>query len=150
MGSDDIFDMLLLMVVLAIFTPIMLTNSLPLFRGDVGGFDTLIDKTAQKTEEEIKPEEQLLTKDDLLLMATIADSTTRQPAILQLSIDKNNDGVIGYDETSDEITIDELINQKAKVLKYIDNYIEDENDKFILRTLVGANGIEKWVVLENE
>ena len=148
MGSDDIFDILLLIFVLALFSPIMLTNSLPLFRGEVGGFDTLIEKTAKKSDEEITPVENALTRDDLLLMVTIADPSTKQPEILQLSIDKNNDGVIGYDETSDEITIDELINQKAKVLSIINAYIDSKYDKLELCTLVGPNGIEKWVVFK--
>ena len=154
MGADDIFDILLLMLVLAIFTPIMLTNAIPLFKGDIGGFDTLVEKTAQKTDEEIIPVEKSIKKEDLLLMTAIADTTTRQPAFLQLSIDKNNDGivtdsiVVANDELSDEITINEIINQKAKVLSIINTYIVFDDDELEFRTLVGANGIEKWVVFK--
>ena len=37
--SDDAFDAIILIMVLAIFTPIMIYCAIPFFKGDVGGFE---------------------------------------------------------------------------------------------------------------
>jgi len=151
MGTDDVFDILLLLFVLAILTPIMITNSIPLFKGSIGGFDTLIEKTAQKTEQEIVPVENTITKEDLLLMTVIADKSSLEPAVIQFSIDSNGDNIVNdsynlqYDELSNEITIDEIINNKVMVQNTIEDYVPN-NMELKLCTLVGANGIKKWVV----
>jgi hypothetical protein len=151
MGSDDIFDILLLFFVIAILTPIMLKNTLPLFKGDIGGFETLEESTTQKINEEKKPVDDSISKDDLLLMVVVADKTATKPSILQLAVDKNDDGIVNDssnendDELSEDILLDRIINNKADVLRIIDSYVP-YGTKLKLYTLVGSNGIEKWVV----
>ncbi len=135
MGADDIFDILLLILVIAILTPIMIGNAIPMFKGDVGGFNTLIEKTAQQTGGEIKPVERPFTREDVLLMALIADRKTPQPAVFQSVVD----GV------SPEITVDSLLQQRANMLQTLNSYTT-YTGQLKLETYIGNTGIRKWVV----
>jgi|GEM_PF-1072111 len=82
--TDDAFDLITLVMVLAIFTPIMVYCAIPFFKGDVGGFDVQIDKTALSTESEIVPQDPKRTVADLLMMLVVADANTPQPKQLRL------------------------------------------------------------------
>ena len=135
MSSDDIFDILLLLLVLAILTPIMIGNSIPMLRGDVGGFNTLIEKTAQETAGEIKPAERSFTREDVLLMALIADRKAPPPAVFQSVVD----GV------SPEITIDDLLTRRAEVLQTLNSHTTFTG-QLKIETYVGSSGPRKWVV----
>lgn len=136
MGSDDILDILLLVFAIAVLTPIMLANAIPMFKGDVGGFDTLIEKTAQKTGGEIKPVERPFGRDDVLLMTIIADRKTPLPAVFQTA----TDGV------SPEITINNILSQRAYVLQTLNSYIT-YNGPLRIQTYIGSGGMRKWVVV---
>lgn len=84
--SDDAFDMILLIMTLAVFTPIMIYCSIPFFKGEVGGFNVQIEKTALETEGEIVPDERFMTSNDVLLMLVVADKFTPVPNHLQLNV----------------------------------------------------------------
>ncbi|MCD1257377.1 hypothetical protein B5M42_000820 [Paenibacillus athensensis] len=82
--TDDAFDLITLVMVLAVFTPIMVYCAIPFFKGDVGGFDVQIEKTALNTESEIVPVAPERTVADLLMMMVVADAYTPQPRQLRL------------------------------------------------------------------
>ncbi len=152
MGSDDIFDILLLLFIIAILTPIMLQNTLPMFKGEIGGFGTLIEKSVQETDNQTSEDDlTTITKDQLSLMVVVTNKLSPEPLTIQFAVDVNNDGVVtdsadpANDELSDEITFDEVINEKVKILNTIDQYVPDNLD-LKLCTLVGNAGIKKWMV----
>ncbi len=76
---DDEFDVLLLIAVLMLFTPMMLYYTIPYFKGEVGGFDVQIDKTAMESNSEIVPTPRTVTTDDMLYMLLVADKYTPPP-----------------------------------------------------------------------
>ncbi|WP_138755931.1 hypothetical protein [Paenibacillus sinopodophylli] len=84
--ADDAFDMIILIMVLAIFTPIMVYCSIPLFKGEVGGFNVQIEKTALETESEIVPSERKMTTNDVLLMLVVADKFAPEPRNIRLNV----------------------------------------------------------------
>lgn len=135
MGSDDILDILLLLFVIAILTPIMITNAIPLFKGDVGGFHTLIEKTAQESAGEIKPIERPFKREDVLLMAIIADRKMPQPARIQSIVDG----------TSQEITIDDLLNQRVAMLNELNSHTAYDGP-LQLQTYIKNGKLYEWVV----
>ena len=83
--SDDAFDAIILIMVLAIFTPIMIYCAIPFFKGDVGGFEVQIEKTALETKSEIVPTERVMTTDDIMLMLVVADRNTPLPQKIRLN-----------------------------------------------------------------
>lgn len=83
--ADDAFDVITLIMVLAIFTPIMIYCAMPFFKGDVGGFGVQIEKAALATKSEIIPIERPITTDDIMLMLVVADSNTPSPKKIRLS-----------------------------------------------------------------
>lgn len=83
--SDDAFDAIILIMVLAIFTPIMIYCAIPFFKGDVGGFGVQIEKTALETKSEIVPTERDMTTDDVMLMLVVADRNTPLPKKIRLN-----------------------------------------------------------------
>lgn len=84
--SDDAFDVLILIMVVAVFTPIMIYCSIPLFKGEVGGFNVQIEKTALETEREIVPVVNKITTNDVLLMLVVADRFTPQPKHINMNV----------------------------------------------------------------
>lgn len=83
--SDDAFDVLTLILSLALFTPIMVMFAIPLFQGKVGGFDVQIEKTARVTQAEIIPVRREVSTDDILLMLVVADTYTPEPKKLRIN-----------------------------------------------------------------
>lgn len=140
MGADDILDVLLLIFVIAILSPIMITNAIPMIKGDVGGFDTLIDKTARKTTAEIKPKQRILTKEDVLLMAVIADKKMPRPATVRIAAGSGESG---------DIVLEDFLNRQQQVLNTINSYVPVDKGLEI-KTQVGSIGIKKWMVVARE
>ncbi|WP_105614118.1 hypothetical protein [Vallitalea okinawensis] len=134
--SDDAFDFVILMCVLVIFVPIMVTYSVPLLKGEVGGFDTQIEKTALKTSGEIIPHKREMTTADVLLMLVIADRYTPEPKNLQININA----------PSNEIILDDnfLYNKREGI--QIAYAAMPNTVPIQLKLYVGENGMRKWVV----
>lgn len=134
--SDDAFDFIGLMFVLVLFVPIMVIYSIPLFKGDVGGFDTRIEKTALKTDGEIIPKKRQMTTDDVLLMLVIADRYTPLPAKLQINT---------YAPSAEIAIIDQFFSNKRHYIQqaYTAMPIQVPID---LKLYVGKDGMRKWVV----
>lgn len=84
--ADDAFDVITLIMTLAIFVPIMVMCAIPLFQGDVGGFDVLIEKSAPPTESEIVLQSPEFTTRDALLMLVVADQHTPEPKRMRLNV----------------------------------------------------------------
>lgn len=84
--ADDAFDTITLIMTLAIFIPLMVMCAIPLFQGDVGGFDVLIEKSAPPTESEIVPQRPVMTTQDVMLMLVVADKHTPQPQRIRLNM----------------------------------------------------------------
>lgn len=84
--GDDAFDLISLILVLALFTPILFSYTVPLLRGEVGGFGVQIEKTARVTEGELEPEPpRIIRSDDLLLMLVVADKQGAAPKTLDIN-----------------------------------------------------------------
>ena len=83
--SEDALDAIILVMVLAIFTPIMMYCAIPFFKGDVGGFGVQIEKTALETKGEIVLKEPVLTTNDVMLMLVVADRNVPAPKEIRLS-----------------------------------------------------------------
>lgn len=83
--ADDSFDIITLIMVLAVFTPIMIWCTIPFLKGDVGGFGVQIEKTALTTQREIIPEQRVRTTDDVILMLVVADEYTPRPKSILLN-----------------------------------------------------------------
>lgn len=81
--AESSFDMMLLIGVLAMFLAIGLPFIIPFMKGDVGGFDVQIEKTAPVTRSELTanadPEARPYDSGDALLMLVIADENAPQP-----------------------------------------------------------------------
>src|SRR5690606_38490160 len=84
--GDDAFDLISLILVLALFTPVLVSYAVPLLRGEVGGFGVQIEKTARVTEGEVEPEPpRAVRSDDLLLMLVVADKQGAAPQTLDIN-----------------------------------------------------------------
>ncbi|RED52806.1 hypothetical protein [Cohnella lupini] len=83
--ADDSFDAIILIMVLAIFTPVMIYCAIPFFKGDVGGFGVQIEKAAPSTESEIVPTRRVIKANDILLMLVVADKYAPQPKKITLN-----------------------------------------------------------------
>lgn len=84
--ADDAFDLISLILVLALFTPILIACAVPLIRGEVGGFGVQIEKTARTTEDVIVPRTPPATSaDDFLLMLVVADRNSPAPKRLDIN-----------------------------------------------------------------
>lgn len=84
--ADEAFDLISLILVLALFTPILIACAVPLMRGEVGGFGVQIEKTARTTDDVIVPRTLRVTSaDDFLLMLVVADRNTPAPKRLDIN-----------------------------------------------------------------
>jgi len=84
--ADDAFDLISLILALALFVPIMVICAVPYLRGDVGGFGVQIEKTARVTEGEIEPEPpRAISAGDFLLMLVVADRNSPIPKRLDIN-----------------------------------------------------------------
>ncbi|QGQ98788.1 hypothetical protein EHS13_29890 [Paenibacillus psychroresistens] len=84
--ADDAFDIISLIMVLAIFVPIMVYCAIPYFQGDVGGFGVQIEKAALGKESEIVPTPRPITTNDVMLMLVVADKNARAPQKIRISL----------------------------------------------------------------
>ena len=148
MGIDDALDILILVIVLAILAPIMIADSVPLFKGDVGGFNTLIEKTSQETASEIVPQEQPLTADDVILMSVVADAKEPKPARISTQVDLNMNGVVETNEVLPmEFTIQDILQNRDQVRNTLASFVtRPDNAPLKLETVVDGSGMERWVV----
>lgn len=133
---DDALDVILLMMVLVVFVPIMVLYTTPLLDGDVGGFDTQIEKTALKSTGEIVPVKKELKSEDVLLMFVVADEYTPSPKKIQINIDS----------PSEEFALDDafLQNKRATIIKA--NNALPAKEKVKVELYVNDTGMRKWVV----
>ncbi len=83
--TEDAFDVVVLIAAIMIFIPVMIYCTLPFLKGDVGGFDAMVEKTARQTESEIIPVERPLTTEDVILMLVVADRYAPRPGTLRIS-----------------------------------------------------------------
>jgi hypothetical protein len=84
--TDSAFDVIGLILVLALFTPILISCTLPFLRGEVGGFQVQIEKTARTTEDVIVPRNPRPTSaNDFLLMLVVADRNSPMPRMLDIN-----------------------------------------------------------------
>ena len=84
--ADDAFDLISIILALALFTPILISCTVPFLRGEVGGFGVQIEKTARITEDVIVPRTPLPTSDDdFLLMLAVADRNSPIPRTLEIN-----------------------------------------------------------------
>lgn len=84
--ADDAFDLISLILALALFVPIIISCAVPYLRGEVGGFDVQIEKTARVTEGEIEPERsRTFRAGDFLLMLIAADRNSPMPRRLDIN-----------------------------------------------------------------
>lgn len=132
--ADDALDIVVLIIIVALFIPMVVKASIPLFSGNIGGFNTQIEKTAYQTESEIIPVKREINTDDVLLSLVVADRYTPLPKKLKINV---GDG-------EQEIAIDNF---------YLENKIEGLNRaKSVMPTLkdvnldlyVGPSGMRYW------
>ncbi|QMV40502.1 hypothetical protein [Cohnella cholangitidis] len=133
--ADDAFDFVTLIAALIIFTPILVFIMVPFLKGDVGGFDVQIEKTARVTEAEIIPENRQLTTNDVLLMLAVADKYTPSPNNIRLSV--NGSFEIPLD---DNFFIDRAATVRAAKAAMPDNV------PVKLELFSGAAGLRFWDV----
>lgn len=135
--SDDAFDVLTLILALAIFLPIMILQTIPLFQGHVGGFGVQIEKTAQVTHAEIIPDERKVSTDDILLMLVVADSYTPEPKKIRLSTSG----------TPLEISLDNsFFNNKVLMLQEAKAAMPTTMEDVKLELFSGPSGMRFWDV----
>lgn len=133
---DDALDVVLLMMVLVIFIPIMVLYTTPLLNGNVGGFDTQIEKTALKSSGEIVPVKKELRSEDVLLMFVVADEYTPSPEKIQINIDSPSE-VFELDDNF-------LQNKRQTIIKA--NTALPAKEKVKVELYVNDTGMRKWVV----
>ncbi|GFN30938.1 hypothetical protein [Paenibacillus xylaniclasticus] len=132
--SDDALDLIILVATLAVFSVVMITCSIPLFKGEVGGFDVLIEKSAPPTVSEIEPDPPSFTTRDALLMVLIADRNTPQPRQLRINMGG----------TPTTVTIDEnLFGARADALNLVNSAIPARQD-VKLELFAGPDGMRFW------
>ncbi|MFD0671953.1 hypothetical protein [Cohnella sp. GCM10027633] len=89
--AESSFDLITVILVLALFLPIGIPFIVPYLKGDVGGFDVQLEKTARVTASELRSEDENATQrydsGDALLMLVIADENVPQPR--KVRIDAN-------------------------------------------------------------
>ena len=85
MNTDDIIDVVVTILILALFVPIMIGQTVPLLRGTLGGFDVQIEKTALPTRGEIAPIKNSFTSHDAILMLVVADDYFPDPRVVEIN-----------------------------------------------------------------
>ena len=157
MEIDDLFDIVTLIVILALFVPVTFKYSEPLFKGNVGGFNVQIEKTAKKVNYEIKIKEKMMTLTDIMYCLLVNDEEINGINKVELIIKGYNDCNFSSVEVEYkyEINIDENFKQnKEQILenkfKYINDVIDRESttiyENFYIKLYVDNNGFRKWVI----
>lgn len=137
--TDDAFDVIILIMTLAIFVPFMVYCTVPLFKGEVGGFNVQIEKTALETEAEIIADsKEKLTTNDVLLMLVIADQFTPEPRKIRFNVAGN-----AVERPLD----DEFLLNKEYGIQYAKAVMPD-NINIDLDLYVGPSGMRFWNVKE--
>jgi len=136
--SNDAFDLIILIMLLAVFTPFMVYYSIPFFKGEVGGFNVQIEKTAFETAREIYNKPAEMKTNDALLMLVIADEFAPEPRKL-----KFNGGTSSLEVPIDDVF---LLNRTAYILgaKEVMPY----NREIDLQLYIGPSGMRYWNVKE--
>ncbi|MBO9597424.1 MAG: hypothetical protein J7559_06350 [Cohnella sp.] len=136
--AESSFDMLLLIGVLALFLAIGLPFIIPFMKGDVGGFDVQIEKTAPVTRgilpASIDPEAGQRDSGDALLMLVIADENAPQPR--KFRMDRNG--------TPLEIALDDaFFSNRKQLLETLWTGVPS-NAKVDVRLFAGPEGMRYW------
>lgn len=131
MNTDDIIDVIVTVAILAIFTAITISNTIPLYRGELGGFDVQIDKTALPTKGEIIPTKRDFTNRDVILMLVIADGYFPEPRTVEIN------------GTTVDIDTAFLQNRTPALIQADAAMPDDSNMTYEL--YVGPSGKRKWV-----
>ncbi|MDX8360768.1 hypothetical protein [Cytobacillus sp. IB215316] len=145
MDGDDILDVLVLILVLVAFLPITINQAIPFYKGDLGGFDTQIEKTALKTESEIVPIARQLTTNDIMLMLVVADEYTPMPK--SLHIVSEDTGGIPVMQTIN-INNDFLNSKTGDLINAKSTMNEIESNLIKIDLYAGPSGMRYWQVTE--
>ena len=129
--ADDALDLIVLIAALAVFSAMMIYCTIPLFKGDVGGFDVLIEKSAPPVASEIDPDPPVFTTRDALLMVLVADRNTPEPRKLRFDMGG---------ETTTVAIDDNFFGAKAETLNLV-NGIIPTRQKVKLELYSGPSGM---------
>ena len=135
---DDILDIIILIVTLALMSPVMISQSIPLFRGDLGGFNDQIEKTALHTDSTLHPLARTFTTEDTMLMLAVQDEYCPQPKSVEIDVDT---------PTGPDISIDQnYVAYKESGLSTAYGAMQTGLSNVNMNLYVGPNGLRKWVV----
>lgn len=135
MNTDDIIDVIVTIVIIALFSAIAIANTMPLYKGDLGGFNVQVDKTALPTKGEIIPMKKDFTTHDTILMLAIADDYFPEPRVVEIN------GIT--------INIDSAFLQNRTLALMQAAAAMPSNGNMTYELYVGPSGKRKWV-FENE
>lgn len=131
MNTDDIIDVIVMVIILALFSSVTIANTIPLYRGQLGGFDVQIEKTALPTTGEIVPMKKDFTAHDTILMLVIADDYFPEPRVVEI-----NGTTININSSFIDNRVSALI-QAAAAMPTANNMTYE--------LYVGPSGKRKWV-----
>jgi hypothetical protein len=132
MNTDDIIDVIVMVIILALFSSVTIANTIPLYRGQLGGFDVQIEKTALPTSGEIVPIKKSFTKHDAILMLVIADDYFPEPRVVEI-----NGTTINIDSA--------FIANRTLALMQADAAMTSSNN-MDYKLYSGSSGKRKWVL----
>lgn len=133
METDEVIDVGISIIILAIFLTLMMPHMIKA-RYDYGGFDTLIEKTAIKTEQSLQPIQKYYTKNDIILMLSVTDEYEPNPRRF------NIDGLtVIIDSSFLQNRITTLVSVNTKLKNY------NQTDQFKLTVKPGTDESEEWV-----
>ncbi|GMQ55941.1 hypothetical protein AN1V17_03330 [Vallitalea sediminicola] len=132
MHTDDMIDIIITILLLAIFIPITVSLAHPFYRGELGGFGVQIEKTALKTQGELLPNQKSFTSNDTMLLLAVADEYFPEPKIIEI-----NGTVININSAFFTNKIPTLQAAYAAM-----PYVKDMN----IELYVGKYGLRKWVI----
>lgn len=84
-ATNMTIDTTVMVLILAMTLPTFVNGWLTLAKGDFGGFNTQIEKTAMKTRGEIVPATRDINRDDIMLMLAISDMYCQEPKTLRIN-----------------------------------------------------------------
>jgi hypothetical protein len=146
MNTDDIIDVIVMIIILALFSSVTIANTIPLYRGQLGGFDVQIEKTALPTSGEIVPIKNGFTKHDAILMLVIADEYFPEPRVIEIIGKEDLNPLEPNDPTTITIDIDSLFfHNRTEDLIAADKAMRESNN-MNYELYVGQSGLRKWVL----
>ncbi|MFD0588513.1 hypothetical protein ACFQZE_10910 [Paenibacillus sp. GCM10027627] len=138
--ADDAFDMIIMIMTVAVFVPIMIYCSIPFFKGEVGGFNVQIEKTAMETQRElIVEEERPLNTHDVLLMLAVADRFTPGPSRVNMNVHGSLDMPIDESFLLDKAAYIQLAKQAMPNKINVD-----------MKLYAGPTGVMYWNVTQRQ